>query len=132
MHRRIFLQNSIATAAALSLGSQQILKAMSIDPWKITMLNDSLGIFTEKGGTIAFHYSTDGLTIVDAQFPDSAAHLISELKKKKDSPYHLLINTHHHGDHTAGNIAFKDLVSRVLAHENSLANQQRVAEAQQT
>ena len=132
MHRRIFLQNSIATAAALSLGSQQILKAMSIDPWKINMLNDNLGIFTEKGGTIAFHYSTDGLTIVDAQFPDSAAHLINELKKKNDVPYHLLINTHHHGDHTAGNIAFKDLVSRVLAHENSLANQQRVAEAQQT
>jgi glyoxylase-like metal-dependent hydrolase (beta-lactamase superfamily II) len=40
----------------------------------------------------------------------------------------LLINTHHHGDHTSGNIAFKGLVPHVLAHANSLVNQKAVAE----
>lgn len=128
MHRRIFLQNSLLSLGALSIGKQKILKVMSTDPWKIRMLTDSIGIFTEKGGTIAFHYSKDGITVVDAQFPDSAQHLIDELKKRKDQPFRLLINTHHHGDHTAGNIDFKDLVKRVLAHENSLANQKKVAE----
>lgn len=132
MQRRLFLKNTMATAAALSVGSHQILKAMSIDPWKITMLTNEIGIFTEKGGTIAFQFSANGITVVDAQFPDSAQHLIDELKNKHDAPYHLLINTHHHGDHSSGNIAFKNLVTRVLAHENSLANQQRVATAQQT
>src|SRR5205085_910945 len=42
-------------------------------------------------------------------------------------PFTLLINTHHHGDHTAGNISFKGLVEHVLAHENSLKNQKEVA-----
>ena len=127
MKRRIFLQNSMLTLGAITLGKQKVIQAMSTEPWKITMLTDNIGIFTERGGTIAFHYSKDGITVVDAQFPDTAPHLINELKKKNDQPYHLLINTHHHGDHTSGNIAFKDLVKRVLAHENSLANQKRVA-----
>ncbi len=129
MYRRNFLQKSMLALGALTIGQQKIIKAMVQDPWKITMLTDNIGIFTEKGGTIAFHYSKDGITVVDAQFPDSAQHLIDELKKKNDQPFRLLINTHHHGDHTAGNIAFKGLLNRVLAHENSLANQKKVAAA---
>ena len=102
------------------------------EPWKISMLTDNIGIFTERGGTIAFHFSKEGIIVVDAQFPDTAQHLIDELKKRNDQPFHLLINTHHHGDHTAGNIAFRDLATRVLAHENSLINQKRVAVANKT
>jgi glyoxylase-like metal-dependent hydrolase (beta-lactamase superfamily II) len=73
-----------------------------------------------------------GIVVIDAQFPDSAPHLIDELKKKSDKPFRYLFNTHHHGDHTAGNIAFKDLVRHVVAHENSKTNQLRVAEEQKT
>ena len=43
-----------------------------------------------------------------------------------------MINTHHHGDHTAGNISFKGIVGHVLAHENSLKNQKAVAVAQKS
>ena len=129
MYRRRFLQKSLFSLGVFTFGKTEILHAMQIDPWKITMLNDDIGIFTEKGGTIAFHLSKDGITVVDAQFPDTAPHLIAELKKMKDQPLRLLINTHHHGDHTSGNIAFKGITSRVLAHKNSLVNQQRVAVA---
>ena len=132
MHRRKFLQNSMLAFGALTIGKQKILKAMIDEPWKISMLTDNIGIFTERGGTIAFHFSKEGIIVVDAQFPDTAQHLIDELKKRNDQPFHLLINTHHHGDHTAGNIAFRDLVTRVLAHENSLINQKRVAVANKT
>ena len=132
MHRRSFLQNTAFTFGALSIGHQNLLKMLTEDTWKITMLTDDIGIFTERGGTIAFHFSKDGITIIDAQFPDTAPHLIAELKKRNDQPFRLLINTHHHGDHTSGNIAFKDIVTRVLAHENSLINQKNVAVANKT
>lgn len=132
MQRRNFIQHSALALGSLSLGRQDFFKMFSDEAWKITMLTDDIGIFTEKGGTIAFHFSKDGTTVVDAQFPDTAPHLIAELKKRKDQPIRLLINTHHHGDHTLGNIAFKDVTSRVLAHENSLANQKNVALAQKT
>jgi len=127
MNRRSFVRSTALTIGALTIAQQKILAAFKIDPWKITMLTDKIGVFTEKGGTILFHLSGTGIVVVDAQFPDSAQHLIDELKKKSDQPFTLLINTHHHGDHTAGNIAFKGIVAHVLAHENSLANQKKVA-----
>ncbi|MCW3087751.1 MAG: fold metallo-hydrolase, partial [Sediminibacterium sp.] len=62
------------------------------------------------------------------QFADTAPHLIDELKKMDEMPFKYLINTHHHGDHTGGNIAFKGLVEHVVGHENCLANYKRVSE----
>lgn len=132
MQRRKFLQSSMLTFGALSLGKQRILSAMKTEPWKIQMLTDEIGIFTERGGTIAFHFSNEGITVIDAQFPDTAGHLIEELKKRKNEPFGLLINTHHHGDHTSGNIAFKGILNTILAHQNSLINQKRVAVANKT
>lgn len=132
MDRRKFIHNSAFAFGALTISRQKIFKSFADDPWKITMLTTDIGIFTERGGTIVFHFSKEGITVVDAQFPDTAVHLIDELKKRNDQPFRLLINTHHHGDHTAGNIAFKDIVTRVLAHGNSLINQKNSAVAQKT
>jgi len=91
-------------------------------------LRNNVGIFTEQGGTIGWLNSSNGFVVVDAQFPTSAPHAIEELKKLGEKPFKYLINTHHHGDHTAGNIAFKGLAEKVVAHQNSLVNQKRGAE----
>ena len=96
------------------------------------MLRGNVGIFYEKGGTIAYLLAPTGIVVVDAEFPEQAGHLIEQLKKQTDKPFELLINTHHHGDHTGGNIAFKGIVNHVAAHTNSLSNQQRVASTQHT
>ena len=96
------------------------------------MLRGNVGIFYEKGGTIAYLLSPAGIVVVDAEFPEQAGHLIEQLKKQSDKPFELLINTHHHGDHTGGNIAFKGIVNHVAAHANSLSNQQRVAATRHT
>ena len=128
MQRRSFLRNTGLTLAGLALMDKSTLAAFLKDPaWNIKMLTDDIGVFTEKGGTIAFYLSSSGMVVIDSQFPESAGHLIDELKKKSEKPFQLLINTHHHGDHTSGNIAFKGLVPHVLAHANSKANQERVA-----
>ncbi len=128
MQRRNFIRNTGFTLTGLALFNKQIAAAFFVQPgWKIKMLTDSIGVFSEKGGTIMFYISKKDVVVVDAQFPDSAQHLIEELKKRSENPFRLLINTHHHGDHTAGNIAFKNLVPHVLAHANSLINQKAVA-----
>lgn len=127
MNRRSFLQNTAFTMGAFTLAQQNILSALFQEPWKITMLRNDVGIFTERGGTIAFLLSKDGTVVVDSQFPDQSKHLIDELKKKSEQPFKLLINTHHHGDHSGGNISFKGLVEHVLAHENSKKNQENSA-----
>ncbi len=127
MNRRSFLQNTAFTMGAFTLAQHNILSALFQEPWKITMLRNDVGIFTERGGTIAFLLSKDGTVVVDSQFPDQSKHLIDELKKKSEQPFKLLINTHHHGDHSGGNISFKGLVEHVLAHENSKKNQENSA-----
>ncbi|MEO8403456.1 MAG: MBL fold metallo-hydrolase [Chitinophagaceae bacterium] len=132
MHRRNFLQQSAFAIAALTLTQKKIMNASFQQPWKITMLTDTIGIFTEKGGTIAFLLAKDSIVVVDAEFPEQSKHLIDELKKKTENPFKLLINTHHHGDHTAGNISFKGIVEHVLAHANSKTNQENAARAQKS
>jgi glyoxylase-like metal-dependent hydrolase (beta-lactamase superfamily II) len=132
MNRRSFIQNSAMVVGALTLSQQKLLAGFFDDPWKITMLRNEVGIFTERGGTIAFLLSKKGIVVVDSQFPDQSKHLIDELKKKSEQPFKLLINTHHHGDHSGGNIAFKGIVEHVLAHENSKKNQEAAAQKNKT
>ena len=129
MQRRHFLRNTGLSAAVLALSPKDLLAALVNQPaFKITMLRKDAGIFTEKGGTILFHASKKGLIVVDSQFPEQAGHLIAELKKIQATPVDLLINTHHHGDHTGGNIAFKGVAQKIVGHENCLANYKRVTE----
>ena len=132
MHRRKFIRNTAMTVTAMTVFQQVFGKGFFDEPWKIKMLRGDIGVFTEKGGTIGFYISKKGIVVVDAQFPEQSQHLIDELKKRSSRAFHLLINTHHHGDHSSGNISFKGLVDHVVAHKNSLANQLRVAESQKT
>lgn len=128
MNRKSFLKTSAFTLGALALANQRLLAGLLQQPaWKITMLTDEIGIFTERGGTIAFYIYNDGIVVVDAQWPEQSQHLITELKAKSAQPFQLLINTHHHLDHTSGNISFKGIVKEIVAHENSKLNQMRNA-----
>jgi cyclase len=133
MHRRHFLHQTTLLASASFLFQQKAMASiLQKADFQVKMLRNNVGIFTERGGTIGFLLSKNGTIVIDAQFPDTSRHLIDELKKKEKASFLYLLNTHHHGDHTAGNIAYKGLVEHVVAQENSQANQKRVAEANNT
>jgi glyoxylase-like metal-dependent hydrolase (beta-lactamase superfamily II) len=133
MHRRNFILNTaLLTAGSLLTQKKALAQMFGVPAFNIKMLRKNVGIFTERGGTIGFVLSKDGIVVIDAQFPDSAAHFIEEIKKTNTTPFQYLLNTHHHADHTSGNISFKGIVQHVVAHENSLKNQQAVAEKQNT
>lgn len=129
MHRRNFLYTTgLFTGASLLFRSSALASVFNPFDYKIRMLRGNVGIFTEKGGTIGFLLSPEGTVVIDSQFEDTAPHLIDEVKKRNAVPIKYLLNTHHHGDHTSGNIAFKGIAEHVAAHQNSLANQKAVAE----
>src|SRR5688572_18431929 len=127
MHRRNFLLNTCILTGASLLFQKTSLAALFKADFKVRMLRNNVGVFTEKGGTIGFLVSKDGNVVIDSQFPDTAPHLIEDLKTRSTIPVKYLLNTHHHGDHTSGNIAFKGIVEHVVAHENSLNNQKKTA-----
>lgn len=128
--RRKFIKASAATLGASVLPWNNFLAQNLLSPAEYTMrpLRNNVGVFTDRGGTIAWLMSETGLAVVDTQFPASAKKLIAEFRKTTDKKLDLLVNTHHHGDHSAGNFAFRDMVDTVVAHENSKTNQMRVAE----
>lgn len=95
--------------------------------YKMDYLSGNVGYFSERGGTIVWMSDKKGIVIVDTQFQDQASNLNSQLKKLSKNRVDAVINTHHHGDHTSGNIVFKDLTDQIIAHENSRKNQERVA-----
>jgi glyoxylase-like metal-dependent hydrolase (beta-lactamase superfamily II) len=133
MHRRSFVKNAGLGLGALPLLRQDWLTNFFQEtPYKMKMLRNDVGIFTEKGGTIAYYISNKKIAVVDAEFPEQSKHLIDALQKDTGKPFEILINTHHHGDHTAGNISFKGIVPHVAANTNSLLNQQRVAKEKNT
>lgn len=125
--RRSFLQQSSLLIGASAFSTPVWLKQLFAPAGEMKMLRRNVGIFTERGGTIAWMVDGSGTVVVDTQFPENANHLIDSLKEKGAQKVDLLINTHHHGDHSSGNIAFKGMVNQVVAHENSKANQKRVA-----
>ncbi len=131
MHRRSFVRNAGLGFGAIPLIRKDWLTLFLQDnPYKMKLLRNDVGIFTEKGGTIAYYISKKNIAVVDAEFPEQSKHLIDALQKDPGKPFEILINTHHHGDHTSGNISFKGIVNHVAAHNNSLINQQKVAKEQ--
>ena len=133
MNRRFFLKSSILGSTGITLFPGLTLHAA--DPqetWSISPITDKSGIYTERGGTMAYLDTPEGIITVDSQFPEQARNFIEVIHKQFSKAPVLLINTHHHGDHTAGNIAFKGLVRDVVAHENSARYQRIVAEERGT
>lgn len=133
MNRRSFVQATGLTLGTLALSGKELLAAMLAEnPYKMKEIRGGVGVFTERGGTIGYLITPKGVAVVDSQFPEQSTHLIGELKKMSEKPIQLLINTHHHGDHSGGNISFKGIAEHVVAHENSLKNQKAVAEKSKT
>jgi glyoxylase-like metal-dependent hydrolase (beta-lactamase superfamily II) len=87
-----------------------------------------VGTVSGMGGTIGYLINGDGAIAVDSQYMQTAERCVAFLKEKAPKGIELLINTHHHADHTSGNPAFKAVVTHIVAHENCVTWQRNVAE----
>lgn len=116
MDRRQFLRRTSLAAAGAVLPFQKSLLAHNQN--NFTALRRNVGYYTEQGGTIGWLASPDATAVVDSQFPETAQNFLNGLKDRSDHPLNLLINTHHHGDHTSGNPVFENVAEKIVAHQN--------------
>ncbi len=86
-------------------------------------------MFIGQGGTIGYLVNADGAIGVDSQFMNTAEICVAGLKQRAPKGIAMLINTHHHGDHTGGNKAYG--VSKIVAHENCLKSHRATTEKTQ-
>lgn len=125
MKRSEFLISGAILAASTVFPIKRISK-LWYSPF--TELRRNVGHFIGRGGTIGWLANTDALVAIDSQFPDSAKTCIEGLQEKTSHPMDLLINTHHHGDHTGGNSVFKKVAKHIVAQKNVPGLQKAAAE----
>jgi glyoxylase-like metal-dependent hydrolase (beta-lactamase superfamily II) len=70
--------------------------------------------------------------VVDSQFPDTAQMLLDGLKPRTPRHIDLLVNSHHHGDHTGGNQTLRPSVVKIVGHANQPVLQRKQAAAART
>ncbi len=83
-----------------------------------TKLTDNTYMLVGAGGNIGVSVGADGVLIIDDQFAPLSDKIISALKKLSNQPVKIVVNTHHHGDHTGGNENFGNLGATIMAHDN--------------
>lgn len=132
MNRRDFLVNSsllvsaglvarAQSSAPTAPSSATVSKVQPPPPPAVTEfrpLRRDVGIFTGRGGTIGWMANKEVLAMVDTQFPDTAALCLAGLPGRGDRMLDVVINTHHHGDHTGGNQVLKSSTKTIVAHAN--------------
>ncbi len=85
-----------------------------------TPIRRGVGYFTMRGGTIGYLVNDDGVVVVDTQFPEPARAFLEGLNTRSGGrQVDVLLNTHHHGDHTGGNSVFRGVARHVVAHEKA-------------
>ena len=134
LNRRDFVVlSSLGFAGALgnrSLFAQAPAQAPTVPEFKDVRRN--VGVFTARGGTIGYLVTPDAVVVVDSQFADTAPMFLEGLKPKTTRKIDLLINSHHHPDHTGGNKVMQPNVGKIVAHVNVPGLQKKQAAAQKS
>ena len=118
--RRDFLTTSALAAIAATLGRPRFAGAwqgqQQAPTPAFTPIRRNVGFFTMRGGTIGYLVNSGGVVAVDSQFPAEAKAFIDGINQQSGNrPVDFLINTHHHGDHSGGNLSFRGIAKKVVA-----------------
>ena len=120
MNRREFIRLSLALSAGAALARRGATQAApaGASATRFQPLRRDVGIFTGRGGTIGWLASKEALAVVDTQFPDTALICLKGIPGIGDRTIDATINTHHHLDHTGGNVVFKAASRELVAQAN--------------
>src|ERR1051325_11631522 len=83
-----------------------------------------------ESGDVAVRVTSEGLIVVDDKFANQAADVFAQVKTVSPLPVKYVLNTHHHGDHAAGNAYVRDTLGvNIIAHKNIRENFLRIKQA---
>src|SRR5947208_8528496 len=125
--KRLFLVVVVAAAMPASARAQGgiqydkiEIKTDKVAP-NLYMLSGSEGVDPGHpdgaGGRIGVLAGPDGIFMVDAQYLQVGDKVLAAIRRIDPGPIRFLVNTHIHGDHTAGNATFAKLGAVILARE---------------
>ena len=90
---------------------------------EVERLEDNLFVLRGEGGggNTAVFVTTTGVVVVDTKNPGWGQPILDQIRQLTSNPVTTLINTHSHGDHVSGNVAFPTTVE-VVTHETTKSN----------
>ena len=91
----------------------------------VEKVKDNLFVLRGGGGNTAVLVMANGVAVVDAKNPGWGQPILAKIKELTPKPVTLLINTHTHGDHVSGNVAFPASVD-VVVQENTKTNMEQM------
>jgi len=112
--KAVLLSILLLLCAIPALAQQQDFSKVEI---KATKVAGNVYMLQGSGGNIGVSVGSDGILIVDDQFAPLADKIRASLKTLGEGKLKFILNTHWHGDHTGGNIAFGP-EAPIIAHDN--------------
>ena len=70
-------------------------------------VRDNVYMLVGSGGNITMQVGADGILIVDTQYAPLSEKIVAAIRAISPKPIHYIVNTHHHGDHTGGNVGLR-------------------------
>lgn len=124
-NRRSFIKSSSLITAGIFIPANKLIAVLQEELNNMTTLRNNVGIYTERGGTIGWYIADDAVVVIDSQFPDTANNFVSLLLDMSHKKIDLVINTHHHRDHTSGNVSFSKICNTFVANEKTVSLQKK-------
>jgi len=130
---RLAQQSVLLVAAAFAVSRSASAQGTGIDFAKIEILTEKLApnLYMlsgsagadpahedAAGGRIGVLAGPDGIFMVDAQYAQLTDKVVAAIRKISSEPIRFLVNTHVHGDHTAGNANFVRMGALLFARED--------------
>lgn len=90
-------------------------------PLKINQVKDDLYEIEGDGGNVAAYITNEGVILVDDKFEQDHDQIVEKVKSVTPQPIKYIVTTHHHSDHSGGNVKFEPAVE-IISTANARAN----------
>ena len=98
-------------------------------------VKDDLYEIEGDGGNVAVYVTGEGVILVDDKFEQDYESIMAHVKSVTDQPVKYVLSTHHHSDHSGGNVKFlptAEIISTANARANIVEHKQPDAPANLT
>jgi glyoxylase-like metal-dependent hydrolase (beta-lactamase superfamily II) len=121
---RVGRQLALTLALIVTCGVWNAAAQQNIDFEKLELRTVKVadGLYVLMGGpaqgNIAVSVGSDGVLLVDSMYAQMHQKIVDAVKALSPLPIRYVVNTHLHGDHTAGNASMAKLGAVLISHEN--------------
>jgi cyclase len=120
---RVGRQLALTLALLVTCGIWNTAAQQNIDFEKLELRTVKIaeGLYVLTGGpaqgNIAVSVGSDGVFLVDSMYAQMHQKIVDAVKALSPLPVRYVVNTHLHGDHTAGNASMAKLGAVIISHE---------------